>query len=336
MSRMQLISSSTDFLELSWTKVPCIDHFILQIQLCPSGMDKSYSFEDIPHFSPSLVPIPSRAKPQPMPMYRNTSMPSSHNFNRHLPQMTKEIQSLCSPKTPYSSQSIKHNFQPSKKRPLNTTKHHSDSSTTPYNSLSSQVSFNYSPVPRNDYPSLHISQSAELPNSSQIEPPSAPKPAQTISLAPKEQSPTSLAPIVITIPPVFKEEQKFKQQTVYASPKTYSFVSPVMSKPNTSISYTTTSINKPIPSHIPVACAPVAPRTTLSASQTTPESSSPTSGKPGNNLFSSDLLPYLSSAISQLEGNKGSTYLLNVYYKIRDKRNNALTMFTNSILIFIA
>lgn len=307
MSRMQLISSSTDFLELSWTKVPCIDHFILQIQLCPSGMDKSYSFEDIPHFAPSLVPIPSRVKPQPMPMYRNTTMPSSNNFNRHLPQMAKEIQSLCSPKTPFSSQSVKYNLQPSKKRPLNATKHLNDSSITPYNSSPSPVSFNYSPVPRNDYPSLHISQSSELPNSSQIEPLSAPKPAQTISLAPKEQSPTSLAPIVITIPPVFQEEQKFKQQTVFAPPKTYSFVSPVMSKPNTSNSYTTTSINKPIPSHIPVACAPVAPRTTLSASQTTPESSSPLSFKSGN-FFSSDLLHNLSSAMSQLEGNQARTY----------------------------
>lgn len=315
MSRMQLISSSTDFLELSWTKVPCVDHFILQIQLCPSGMDKSYSFEDIPHFSPSLVPIPSRVKPQPTPMYCNTPLPSSHNFNRHLPQMTKEIQSRCSPKTQISSQSMKYNFQPSKKRSLNATTHFNHSSTTPYNSLPSQVSFSYSPVPRNDYPPLHISQSSELPNCSQIEP-LTPKPAQTISLAPKEPSPTSLAPIVITIPPVFQEEQQFKQQTVFASPKTYSFMSPVMSKPNISKSYTTTSINKPIPSHIPVACAPVAPRTTLSTSQTTPESSSPSSFKSGN-IFSPDLLPYFSSALSQLEGNKASKYLLHVYFKIR-------------------
>lgn len=316
MGRMQLISSSTNFVELSWNRVPYVNHFILQIQLCPIEMDKSYSFEDMPHFSPSLIPVPNKMKPQPISTYHNTSMPSSHNFNRHLPQMAKEIQSSCSPKPSFASQSLKYNFHPNTKRQsVNTNASLNDPSNKPYSSSPSQVCFNYSPAPRNAYPSFNIRQSSKLPNSSRIEPFAVSKPPQTpIS---SEQSPTSPLPIVITIPPVCQEEQPFKQQPVFASHNSYSCMSPVMSRPNTSKSNTTTSIAKPIPSHIPVACAPVAPRSALSASQITPERSSPSSCKSGN-LITTDLLPYSSSAaISQSEENKTSMNLFCLIFILR-------------------
>lgn len=262
--RIQLLSSSVDYLKMGWNQVSCVEYYILQIQRTEIPLFKTRLLEDSPkdNFA-SLATQQTHSPPQ-------ISLPKQMPPNV-LPHLTSESVTNVPPVGVSSgSNDMKPQSLP----------------TIPYRTEASSDHQQLScPIPTAD--SLTTSTPPPVPAKTTHLPPQN-TPQQLVVQAPKPV--TTTAPIIITIPTSLSEQMLPKPSNPVLVSNSFKTVTTVANgnKP----AYTITSMSKPISSHVPVATMPLHPRTQGSTVRFPPQSIA-------NHHSSVKSLPYLPSPTSR-------------------------------------